>query len=152
MNALTLRIAMLAKASVRELQREYAEVYGEDTTSRNRAYLYKRVAYRLQERELGGLSERAKRRARELADTSCLRARPDLSEVAPPLPSAPRDKRLPPPGTVLRRTYRGREIAVTIAEDGFLFEGTVYASLSAIAKVVTGTVWNGLRFFKLEAA
>lgn len=60
-----------------------------------------------------------------------------------------RDIRLPPPGSMLRRAYKGRDLIVTILESGFEFEGRRYRSLSAIAKAVTGAHWNGLLFFGL---
>ncbi|MCK6483010.1 MAG: DUF2924 domain-containing protein [Phycisphaerae bacterium] len=53
------------------------------------------------------------------------------------------------PGTILRRTYQRREIVVTVFERGFEFEGRIYRSLSAIAKVITGAHWNGRLFFGL---
>jgi len=59
------------------------------------------------------------------------------------------DRRLPMPGTVLTREYRGRTIAVTVLDEGFECEGKVYRSLSAVARAVTGTRWNGLLFFGL---
>lgn len=58
-----------------------------------------------------------------------------------------RDLRLPPPGTMLSRWYKGREISVRIVEIGFEWEGRRYPSLSAIAGEVTGVHWNGLLFF-----
>lgn len=60
-----------------------------------------------------------------------------------------RDIRLPPPGSMLSRTYKGRDLIVTILESGFEFEGRRYRSLSAIAKAVTGAHWNGMLFFGL---
>ena len=59
------------------------------------------------------------------------------------------DSRLPPPGAVLRRTFRGVEHLVTVLEDGFLHEGEKYTSLSVLARVITGTRWNGFGFFGL---
>jgi hypothetical protein len=58
----------------------------------------------------------------------------------------PRDGRLPLPGTVLTREYRGREIRVTVLDRGFEHEGAVHRSLSAVAKAVTGAHWNGYHF------
>ena len=53
------------------------------------------------------------------------------------------------PGTVLVRDYHGQRHAVTVAPDGFNWQGTTYASLSAIARAITGTAWSGPRFFAL---
>jgi hypothetical protein len=60
------------------------------------------------------------------------------------------DDRLPMPGALLTREYRGRTIRVRVLPKGFDFEGTIYRSLSAVAKVVTGAHWNGYLFFGIE--
>jgi Protein of unknown function (DUF2924) len=56
------------------------------------------------------------------------------------------------PGTVLVRDYHGQRHTVTVALDGFNWQGTSYASLSAIARAITGTAWSGPRFFALARA
>jgi hypothetical protein len=61
-----------------------------------------------------------------------------------------RDSRLPAPGTVLSRDYRGQRLEVTVLEQGFEYDGVVYRSLSAVARAVTGTHWNGWAFFGLN--
>ncbi len=76
-------------------------------------------------------------------DASAGGARAPLMEVGA------RDPRIPPPGTVLVRHVRGRTVSVKVLEGGFEFEGRTYASLSPIAREVTGTIWNGLLFFGL---
>ncbi len=69
----------------------------------------------------------------------------------PPAPIEPvRDKRIPPPGTVLLRRYKGQAITVEVLANGFEWEGRQYRSLSAVAKEVTGSHWNGIRFFGLH--
>ena len=60
-----------------------------------------------------------------------------------------RDPRLPPPGEVLVREFRGMTAAVRVLEEGFEYQGRRYASLSTIACEVAGTRWNGYRFFEL---
>ena len=60
-----------------------------------------------------------------------------------------RDWRLPPAGTLLTRRLRDRQIIVKVLADGFEFDSRRYRSLSAIAREVTGTRWNGLLFFRL---
>jgi Protein of unknown function (DUF2924) len=55
-------------------------------------------------------------------------------------------------GTVLVRDYQGRRHTVTVAPEGYVWEGTSYSSLSAIARAITGTVWNGPRFFAVKSA
>jgi len=64
---------------------------------------------------------------------------------------APADARLPMPGALLTREYRGRTIRVRVLPNGFDFEGTIYRSLSAVAQAVTGAHWNGYLFFGIQA-
>src|SRR5262252_478826 len=63
-----------------------------------------------------------------------------------------RDSRLPKPGTVLRRAFRDQNITVHVLEKGFQYEGAVYRSLSAVARHISGTQWNGFSFFRLPGA
>lgn len=151
-------IKELSRMTVGELREKYLEVFGEETRSRHKEFLRKRIAWRIQALVEGGLSERAKRRAEELANDADLRlrtprdrvgsdlrevkARPRSSHISPS-----RDSRLPLPGTLLTREYRGRDIVVKVLDDGFEFQGRRYRSLSAIAKEVTGSKWNGFLFF-----
>ncbi len=65
------------------------------------------------------------------------------------LPAAA-DSRLPMPGALLTRQYRGRTIRVRVLPKGFDYEGTIYRSLSAVAQAVTGAHWNGYLFFGLD--
>jgi hypothetical protein len=153
------QLAALSGLGVAALRQKYLEVFGEPSRSGNKAYLFKKLAWRIQSLAEGGLSERARRRAEELARDADVRTtvpRPpkvtaDAAArtvvLAAPC-SAGRD-RLPIPGTVLTRTYRGKHVAVTVLQDGFEFEGHTYKSLSAIAKAVTGSHWNGYLFFGL---
>ncbi|OWK39939.1 DUF2924 domain-containing protein [Fimbriiglobus ruber] len=61
------------------------------------------------------------------------------------------DERLPPPGTIITRPYKGRTLHVRVLATGFEHDGTVYTSLSAVAKAITGSHCNGFRFFRLDA-
>jgi hypothetical protein len=145
-------IEQLRTLSVGQLQERFRQLFGEPTPSSNRDHLFRRLAWRLQARALGGLSERARQRAAELADDADLRLRAPGSfwrawEKRPKSPD--RDPRLPPPGTVLRRCYRQRNIEVEVLEKGFCYKGITYSSLSAIAQKITGTRWNGFLFFGL---
>lgn len=73
----------------------------------------------------------------------------------PSKPKNPRslsDARLPTPGSIIEREYKGKTIKVTVKVDGFDYEGTHYTSLSTIAKNATGAVWNGFKFFRLTGA
>jgi len=142
----------LAALPMADLKARYAELFGEQSRSGNRDYLVRRIAWRLQARAEGDLSERARKRAAELADDADLRTRAPAGapvEGAKHLvaPLKPPPSRLPMPGTLLTRRYKGREIVVQVLEKGFEFEGRVYRSLTAIANEVTGGHWNGHLFF-----
>ena len=118
----------------------------------------KRIAWRVQANAEGGLTERARRRAEELANDADLRThaphRQHDTGGAGATTTAPvafdHDPRLPLPGSILTRRYRNRDIVVKVRPKGFEFEGEVYRSLSAVAKAVTGTHWNGYHFFNLR--
>ncbi len=147
------RIHRLRQMTVGELRIEWQKLYGTPTRSRNRDYLWKRLAWRAQELVYGGLSDHAKQRIEELAPAGLHRA--STPNVAAPVadPAKPagqhRDPRLPSPGTLLTRQYHGNEIRVLVLDDGFEWEGQNYRSLSAVARAVTGQRWNGLLFFGL---
>jgi hypothetical protein len=143
---------------VSELRGKYAELFGEPTRTGNNTWLVRRIAWRLQALAQGDLSERARRRAQELAQDADLRltaprgapatppATPDRSEPTLKLRG---DVRVPPPGTVLTRSYKGRTLRVQVLAHGFLYAGQTYPSLSAVAKAVTGSHCNGYLFFRL---
>jgi len=148
----------LRTSNVIVLRKKYQEVFGEESKSSNKQFLFRRIVWRLQADAEGGLSERARRRAAEIV-TDTLRTRAPKELLPSEVPanairvvacSQPqRDWRLPPPGTLLTRRLRDRHIIVKVLADGFEFESRRYRSLSAIAREVTGTRWNGLLFFRL---
>jgi hypothetical protein len=148
-------LAGLKRLSVGRLKEKYADVFGEPTGGNNRPWLLRRIAWRLQERALGGLSERAKARAAELADDADLRVvapRAGTAATTPPEPPRPpADPRLPTPGTVLTRSYKGRTLEVKVLAGGFEFAGQRYGSLTAVAKAATGSHCNGFAFFGLAS-
>ena len=148
--AIAEQIEALRDLTVTELREKYAEVFGEPTRSTHKTFLCKRIAWRLQANEEGGLSERAQRRAEELANDADLRLLAPVARTVTRSFKPSHDRRLPMPGTVLTREYRGGTIAVTVLDNGFEYQGTVYRSLTAIAKAVTGQHWNGLLFFGLS--
>jgi len=149
----------LRSSKVIVLRKKYQEVFGQESKSSNKKFLFRRVAWRLQADAEGGLSERARRRAAEIVDDSDLRTRAPKELLPSEVPanttravarSQPqRDWRLPPAGTLLTRRLRDRQIIVKVLADGFEFDSRRYRSLSAIAREVTGTRWNGLLFFRL---
>lgn len=153
MRKLGFQLAELQEMGLAELRAKHLELFGEEAKSKNLPYLRKRLAYRLQERVDGGLSPAAKARLEELAPATlpegAKRARAQ-GEIPPRRPaSMVRDPRLPAPGTVLSREHKGFEHEVEVLEQGFRYRGREYRSLSAIAKEIAGTPWNGFTFFGL---
>ena len=144
------RIAKLQQMTTAQLREEWRRVMGEEPRSYNKAWLWKRLAWAIQAREYGGLSERAKARLEELLPYAEMwmplgkRAFPN-GETPPTV--RPSDRDLPPPGSIITRPYKGKNLAVLVREDGFEYEGTIYRSLTAIAQTVTGSHWNGHHFF-----
>ena len=149
-------IAALKRMTVADLRRRYAEAFGESTTSRHKQFLMRRIVWRLQANQEGDLSERARRRAKELAADS------DVRLTAPRTAASPagsvtqvssiqisQDDRLPMPGAIITRRYKGETIEVRVLPHGFEYEGEIYRTLSAVAREVTGTHWNGYHFFRL---
>jgi hypothetical protein len=156
-------LSELREMTVTELRGKYAEVHGEPTRSFHRDFLIRKIAWRMQANAEGGLPERAKRRALEIANDADLRVRAPESFKIEELGAKEQrghvrrlkvimDRRLPMPGALLTREYRGRVVRVRVLPDGFDYEGTVHRSLSAVAKQVTGKHWNGFHFFGLTSS
>jgi hypothetical protein len=150
-------VAALQRMTVKELRGRYAELFGEEARTGNKAWLVKRLAWRLQALAEGDLSDRARQRAAELACDADLRVTPPRARLATTAPEHPHsavlpfaaDGRLPPPGSVLTRVYKGTTLRVTVLRHGFEFEGEVYKSLSAVAKAISGSHCNGFLFFRV---
>jgi len=154
-------LAVLQKMTTAQLYERYAEISGEQVRSRHRAYLIRKIAWKLQALAEGDLSERARRRAEELADDSFVRSTPpkirhaeatagNLASKRVATVSA-NDPRLPPVGGALSRDYKGQRLRVVVLDNGFEYEGQRYKSLSAVAKAITGSHCNGYLFFRLGA-
>ena len=147
-------VATLQRLSVGQLRQRFAELFGEATAASNRTWLIKRIAWRMQALAEGDLSQRARRRAAELVRDADLRLNAPRSPTAtattpePVSVPTPVDHRLPPPGTILTRPYKGQLVQVQVLTDGFAYAGRVYPSLSAVAKAITGSHCNGFHFFR----
>jgi hypothetical protein len=150
------KLQALDGLTLAQLQKKHLEFYGIETRTKNKAFLRKKLAYRIQELAEGGLSPKAKARIEELAPA----LRPDRTEAKrrvirrsePPVVqviASLRDPRLPTAGTILRREYGGSVHEVECLPNGFRFRNRIHKSLSAIAKIITGTNWNGFLFFGL---
>lgn len=156
-------IEALHSMTTSKLAHRYAQLHGHPVRTRHRAYLIRKVAWRIQALAEGDLSDRARRRAEELADDADVRLMPPRTNPLGTRTTVTRprqcrgksgrntDPRLPAPGTAIVRQYKGRTIRVLVAPDGNGFEhdGERYRSLTAVANAITGTHVNGFRFFGL---
>jgi hypothetical protein len=151
-------IAALEEMPVAQLRDRYAEVFGETTNARNKQWMVKKIIWRLQSMVEGDLSERARARAMEIASDADIRRRPPKAPA--PNPTAPRsapipvpvslDNRVPIPGSLITREYKGRLLEVLVLDEGFEYAGEKFKSLSAVAKRITGSHCNGYLFFNLK--
>ena len=135
------RLAALKTDPMPELKRQWRDLFDSEPPPYNRRYLERRLAYRIQELAFGGLKPETLRRLEELGEQldggniTTRRIRADLKPIA---------------GTRLLREWQGREHVVTVTADGYEWQGRPYKSLSAIARAITGTRWNGWVFFGLK--
>jgi len=154
------RIDELAAMNVRALQDEYRKVFGAEPESAHRQFLFRKIAWQLQAKEEGGLPEPVRELAREIARNVALRNRVITNSIkhraglpversASTVIGLGHDSRLPMPGGVIVKEYRGETLVVKVTDTGFEFKDRRYTSLSAIAKELTGTKWNGYAFFQL---
>jgi hypothetical protein len=126
----------------------------------NRSWLVRRIAWRLQALAEGDLSDRARHYAAQIVDDADLRLLPpkavDLTQptaakvATKPVHAQQPDSRLPQPGSIITRLYKGQTLEVEVLPAGFAYQGTAYASLSAVAKAITGSHCNGFLFFRLH--
>ena len=146
-------LSQLRQMTTSQLQLKYHELFGQASHSNHKGYLFRRLAWRLQSLAGGGLSERARQFALEITADTDLRLCPPRERTQPVRAGGTQsaDPRLPAPGTQLVRRYKDETITVTVLADGFQHGERVYKSLSAIARQVTGTQWNGYSFFRLSS-
>ncbi|WP_300586476.1 DUF2924 domain-containing protein [Marivita sp.] len=136
------RLAALKSTPTKELKDQWRELFDSEPPPFNRRYLESRLAYRIQELAYGGLKPETVRRLERLGeeldggDRKKSRIRADFHPIA---------------GTRLLREWQGVEHVVTVTMDGFEWQGRPYKSLSAIARAITGTRWNGWVFFGLKS-
>jgi hypothetical protein len=141
------QIADLGRLSYGDLQERWRQLIGAEPPRYNREFLVKRLAHRLQEFAHGGLSEDGRAQMNQLLDEAGYNELGGLR--AGGKPRARQD--LPVVGTRLVREWDGQRHEVTVVHGGFEYRGRRYRSLSAIASAITGTHWNGRRFFGLPA-
>ena len=136
------RLATLKSTPTKELKTQWRELFETKPPAFNRRYLESRLAYRIQELAYGGLKPETVRRLETLGEQLdggniiLRRIRADLKPIA---------------GTKLIREWQGIEQTVTVLADGYEWHGRPYRSLSAVARAITGTRWNGWIFFGLKS-
>jgi len=139
--SLLARIAGLKTTPTADLKSQWRELFGTEPPPYSRTYLQSRLAYRIQELSLGGLKPQTIARLEALGEA---------------LDGGKADRRKVPAagrlitGTQLIREYQGVPHTVIVRDTDFVYEGRPYKSLSAIARAITGTRWNGLMFFGLK--
>jgi len=136
------RLAALKSTPTKELKAQWRELFESEPPAFNRRYLESRLAYRIQELAYGGLKPETIRRLEMLGEQldggniTLRRIRADLKPIT---------------GTKLIREWQGVEHTVTVLADGYEWQGQPYRSLSAVARAITGTRWNGWIFFGLKS-
>ena len=132
------QILALQTKNLGELKTLWGTMFDEKPTQQSQQYLVRGLAYRIQEIAHGPLSDKVayqiERRSKQMETTK-------QNKRATNKPSA---------GTVLMRTFQGVEHEVTVTDQGFLYQGQTYKSLSVIARTITGTRWSGPEFFGLR--
>lgn len=124
-----------------QLKEGWRTIYGREPPEKSsREFLRSAIAYRLQERVFGGLRPKTRQLLERVARDA---------SVGKPIKVQP--ARTAPPGTVLIREWHGTRHQVTVVDDGAIYRGERYRSLSEIARVITGSRWSGPLFFGLKA-
>ena len=135
------QLAALKTAKIGPLKQRWRDLFETEPPPYNRRFLEHRLAYRIQELTYGGLKPETLKHLRELAQ--------DLDGGDPARRRQSSNDR-PIAGTRLIREYQGVEYCVTVRDEDFEYQGRPYKSLSAVARSITGTRWNGLLFFGLK--
>ena len=135
------RVAALKTTSTPDLKAMWRQLFESEPPPYNRRFLESRLAYRIQELAYGGLKSETVQRLKALAEGL------DSGDPAKRQRAA---KDRPIAGTRLIREWQGVEHCVTVRDDGYEYQGRPFQSLSAIARAITGTRWNGWVFFGLK--
>lgn len=143
---LTKQIAALPSKTVGELAALYEDLAGVPVNTRNKQFLVRRVAFLMQEKAHGGLTDVAKVRISELGDELPLDWR---ARLRAPAPAEKTDSRLPPAGSTLTRNFKGVDYSVTVLADGFEYKGRTFKTLTEVVRAITGKHRSGFGFFGL---
>ena len=154
MATLSEQLVALEQMTVGELAEKFREVFGFPTRTRNKSYLRKRLSWQIQAAEGGPVAARPRQnRGAGTAGSGSVAARAGIRRCARRWradPGTTTRSRLPAIGSTVVRVHQGVEHQVTVLADGFEYQGQRHASLSQIARLITGTPWNGFLFFGLQ--
>ncbi len=159
----TTQISRLRTLDLKGLQEAYEKAFGKKSKSRNREWLFKTVARKLQNGEEPESANKPvalptlvakyekKGRSKNKTKTAAREKKPgEKKSKSRVKPVGGRDPRLPRQGTTIEREYKGKKLHITVEQDGFTFSGKSYKSLSALAAHITGAkAINGYLFFQL---
>ena len=137
------RLVALKTTPTPQLKEQWRQLFEGEPPTFNRRYLESRLAYRIQELAYGGLKPETVRRLEKLGE--------ELDGGRVDVRKRPANDR-PISGTRLIRDYQGVEHCVTVRDNDYEYQGRPYKSLSAIARAITGTQWNGVVFFGLRSS
>jgi hypothetical protein len=153
-------LGRLAKMNVQRLQALHGELFGAEHPVANAGHLRRKIAWHVQARKHGGVPDSARQQALAIARDTEIRVRISsnvarrkrgipLDRTVTTTVAPSHDARLPLAGTLLMKEFKGKTIVVKVLDEGFDYDDRRFASLSAIALEITGTKWNGFRFFGL---
>ena len=134
------QLAALQKMKLTELQEKWRDLYGSEPPNFKSTFLKKRLAYRIQELFYGGLEDSVKAKLKEIASNEVKKTKSKVEVNGKILP-----------GTRFVREWKGQVYETIVRDDGFEFNGLMYRSLSAIATAITGTRWNGCKWWGLPS-
>lgn len=127
------QVMSLQNLSLNELDKLWAKMFDAPPAFRTRNYMVPKLAYKIQELAYGGVDSETEKRLKYEAN------------------HLDKDKKYSPMvGTKIVKEYKGKTHEVTVVEEGFSYGGAIFKSLSAVAQKITGTKWNGLRFFNIN--
>lgn len=135
------RVAALKTLPIPQLKQQWRDLFEGEPPPYNRRFLEHRLAYRIQELAYGGLKPETLKRLRELGEQL---------DGGNPANRRRHHQDRPLAGTRLIREWQGIEHCVTVRDDGYEYQGRPFKSLSAVARAITGTRWNGWLFFGLK--
>jgi hypothetical protein len=136
------QIMALQNKTTKELNDLWDKMFTMPPAVASKQHIIAKLAYRIQELAYGGLDEATENKIQAA-----------VREISKPKKAneKPYKKFMPMLGTRIVKEYRGSTHEVMVVSNGFAYAGAIYSSLSAVAQKITGTKWNGLKFFNLKA-